>query len=44
MTKAKAAGLLHKTLRISTVEGIFAQVYGTFAAIGSSFIVKLLVI
>jgi MFS family permease len=31
-------------MRISIIEGIFAQVYGTFAMIGSSFIVKLLVI
>jgi len=44
MNKAKKNNLLRKTLRISTLEGIFSQVYGTFAMIGSGFIVKLLLI
>ncbi len=35
---------IRKTYRISIIEGIFAQVYGTLATIGSGFIVKLLVI
>lgn len=35
---------LRQTYRISVIEGIFAQVYGSFCNIGSSFITKLLVI
>ncbi len=35
---------IRKTYRISIIEGIFAQIYGTLATIGSGFIVKLLVI
>ncbi len=35
---------MRKTFRISTLEGVFAQIYSTFAAIGSSFIVKLLIL
>jgi len=44
MHNTKSDNLLRKTLRISTIEGMFSQIYGTFAMIGSSFIVKLLVI
>jgi MFS family permease len=44
LIKAKKNNILRKTLRISIIEGIFSQIYGTFAMIGSSFIVKLLVI
>jgi MFS family permease len=44
MKKDKASNLLRRTFRISTLEGIFAQVYGTFSMIGSSFIVKLMVL
>jgi len=43
MNKAKADNLLRKTMRLSIWEGILAHIYGTFAMIGSSFIVKLLV-
>ena len=42
--KAKADNLLRKTMRLSTLEGVFAQIYGTFAMIGSSFIVKLMIL
>ncbi len=34
---------IKRTYRISIVEGIFAQIYGTLSTIGSGFIVKLLV-
>ena len=44
MSKTKNNNLLRRTYRISTLEGVFAQVFGTFSMIGSSFIVKLLVI
>lgn len=44
MKKAKQNNLLRKTLRISTIEGTFSQVYGTFAMIGSRFIGKLMII
>lgn len=44
MSKTKKHNLLRKTLRISIIEGIFSQIYGTFAMIGSGFIVKLLII
>lgn len=44
MKKDKSANLLRRTFQISTLEGVFAQVYGTFSMIGSSFIVKLLVL
>ncbi|MFO7660083.1 MAG: MFS transporter, partial [Candidatus Cloacimonadaceae bacterium] len=44
MSKAKADNLLRKTMRLSTLEGVFAQIYGTFAMIGSSFIVKLMIL
>ncbi|MCK9310535.1 MAG: MFS transporter, partial [Candidatus Cloacimonetes bacterium] len=37
-------GSLRKAYRISILEGIFAQVYGNLAQIGSSFITKLMVI
>lgn len=37
-------GILRRTYRISITEGIFAQIYGSLAMIGSSFITKLLVI
>jgi MFS family permease len=43
MSRQKTDNILKKTFRLSTLEGVFAQVYGTFAMIGSSFIVKLLV-
>jgi len=35
---------LRRAYRISVIEGIFAQIYGTLCTIGSGFIVKLLVI
>ncbi|MDD2227891.1 MAG: MFS transporter [Candidatus Cloacimonetes bacterium] len=41
---SKKNGLLHRGYRISILEGIFAQVYGNLAQIGSSFITKLMVI
>jgi MFS family permease len=44
MKKPKADNLLRKTMRISVVEGIFAQIYGTFTSIGCSFVTKLLII
>lgn len=44
MKKAKSDNQLRKTMRISIIEGIFSQIYGTFAMIGSSFIVKMLII
>jgi len=44
MHRTKKNNILRKTFRISTLEGIFAQIYGTYAMIGSSFVVKLLVI
>ncbi|MDY0152573.1 MAG: MFS transporter [Candidatus Cloacimonas sp.] len=37
-------GIIRKTYRVSVLEGIFAQVYGNLAQIGSSFITKLMVI
>ncbi len=43
MRNTKPDNLLRRTFRLSTLEGVFAQVYGAFAMIGSSFIVKLLV-
>ncbi|MBN2829072.1 MAG: MFS transporter [Candidatus Cloacimonetes bacterium] len=43
MTKTPNPPMIRKTLRISIIEGIFAQVYGTLSAIGSSFITKLLI-
>ena len=44
MNNSKKQNILRKTLRISIIESTFSQIYGTFAMIGSSFIVKLLVI
>jgi MFS family permease len=43
MNKKYNPPLIRKTLRISIIEGIFAQVYGTLSAIGSSMITKLLI-
>jgi MFS family permease len=37
-------GTIRQTYRVSILEGIFAQVYGNLAQIGSSFITKLMVI
>lgn len=37
-------GLLRRTYRISILEGIFAQIYGSVCQIGSSYITKILVI
>lgn len=44
MENSKHKPILRKTLRISILEGIFAQLYGTLAAIGSSLVTKLLII
>nr|MDK2850141.1 hypothetical protein [Candidatus Cloacimonadota bacterium] len=40
----KKIGLIRRTYRSSIREGIFAQIYGNLAAIGSSFVTKLMVI
>ncbi|MDD4310463.1 MAG: hypothetical protein PHO32_08790 [Candidatus Cloacimonetes bacterium] len=40
----KKSGIIRRAYRISVLEGIFAQVYGNLAQIGSSFIIKLMVI
>lgn len=42
--RARLNGTIRKTYRVSILEGIFAQVYGNLAQIGSSFITKLMVI
>jgi MFS family permease len=44
MIKSKKNNILRKTLRISIIESTFSQIYGAFAMIGSSFIVKLFVV
>lgn len=42
--RRKRESLIRKVYRTSIVEGAFAQVYGNFAMIGSSFITKLMVL
>ncbi|PKN72428.1 MAG: MFS transporter [Candidatus Cloacimonetes bacterium HGW-Cloacimonetes-3] len=43
-TASRKNSIIHQGYRISILEGIFAQVYGNLAQIGSSFITKLMVI
>lgn len=40
----KREGMVNRSYRISITEGIFSQIYGSLATIGSSFITKLMVI
>ena len=40
----KREGMISRSYRISITEGIFSQIYGSLATIGSSFITKLMVI